>query len=140
MSKAQIIPPAGGGGGMVGFENLWEGDVHLTGTVADFTGGAVDLSGYQVVLVRYHGHLESSSYYGLGDVGNRNAWDGTSGETDVDITRFFTRYTNGSKHWAVLRQSGSYHGVEETSESNAPLKFVISGIADLHFSIYGMKL
>lgn len=146
MSKAQIVPPAGGGGGMVGFEMLWEGDLHLTQpTVEDITEGAVDLSGYQVVLIRYYGTATNSDT----NTNHDGAWFGLFGATasshdgivsvkkteTIDITHLICPKNSGSF-------SGYWGGVNRSGHN--PLKFCMKNTyvltCDFHFIIYGMKL
>lgn len=127
---------------MVGLEKLWEGDVHLTGTVEDFTGGAVDLSGYHALMIRYHGHINASSYFGLSGANDRDH-DGTKDDQDVDIVNYIVRKYHGVStqyFWVMMRDSGSYSSLKKILTETGPLRFSMSGTADLHFSIYGMKL
>lgn len=152
MSKVQVVPPSGGGaGGMVGFVKLWEGDV--TGPSSDVTGGAVDPSEYQVLLVRYTGTLgntsDASRYFGIGCVsGSTNPTYDTvvskSSQRNVDFTMTYYARGNydGDVMWMGVREL-RYQG-SNMMQTTDPFSFNVSSTTgvtiNLHFTIYGVKL
>lgn len=147
MSKAQIVPPlGGGGGGMVGFEKLWEGDV--TGSSDDITGGTVDLSEYNFLLIHYTGTIPSrseTSYIGIGAVrtdSNRTYDMGIYKTASglVDVTMHLTRMKSPeySTEWDVFRYPRYAAGGVESVVN--PLKFFGVSGQTFHFSVYGLKL
>lgn len=153
MGKVMIHEKMGGGGNPHGLQKLWEGDVHLTGRTDDVTGGAVDPSEYQVLLVRYTGTLKNtaddSRYFGIGKVsGSSNPTYDTivskSSEDSVDFTMtYYARGDyNGDVMWMGVREL-RYQG-SSMMKTTEPFSFNVSSTTgvtiNLHFTIYGMKL
>lgn len=117
------------------------------------TGGAVDPSEYQVLLVRYTGTLkntaDASRYFGIGKVsGSSNPTYDTivskSSEDSVDFTMtYYARGDyNGDVMWMGVREL-RYQG-SSMMQTTEPFSFNVSSTTgvtiNLHFTIYGMKL
>lgn len=150
MSKALVTPMGGGNG--AGLDKLWEGDVHLTGSTDDLTGGAVDPAQCAFLLVVLTGTLtseKSDTHYGLGACGTvgLKTYDFSGSNTAVRISRLYL-YDSGSWHTYDPDGNGSKNTGWRTQNpfyfagrKNDSYNDIASGFtADFHFAVYGIKL
>lgn len=156
MGKVQIHENRGGGGNSLGLQKLWEGDVHLTGSTDDLTGGAVDPAQCAFLLVVLTGTLtseKSDTYYGLGKCykGSLSTYDFSGSKTDVLISRsYLMSYQYNSRSWGTYNPDTNgnantgwrtekpflFAGREKDSSKDITSGFT----ADFHFAVYGIKL
>lgn len=157
MSKVFVTPMGGGSGG--GLEKLWEGDVHLTGSTDDLTGGAVDPTEYAVLLVALNGTVTAAlsevDYIGLGRCKSGSLsgtydlyMDRTNTALPICLARQYERLSSGS---FGTRNTSTSSGAAPSWNTIVPFLFAAckkdSSVhltsdftADLHVAVYGLKL
>lgn len=160
MSKVQIHGKSGGGGNSLGLQKLWEGDVHLTGSTDDLTGGAVDPSEYFLLIVHCTGTIASQNGTVAIGVGSSSNASGsyshditvsqkTSGEAEaVSITMLYRKNNSTESNFWYGTHTRAYSDKEHFSTqipfslkgsgSNGYEKNTFTG--DLHVAVYGIKL
>lgn len=136
---------------MIGFEKLWEGDV--TGSSDDITGGTVDLSEYQFLIVHYVGTLTNpysdGSTFEVAVGARRTKSDGNptydfslaknwSGPVNVTVHMIRRSAPMLTNNWDIFRYPMYTGGC--ATQTTTPLKFFGPSGQPLHFSVYGLKL
>lgn len=151
----------GGGGNSLGLQNLWEGDVHLTGSTDDLTGGAVDPSEYIFLIVHCTGAvtLQESLKFGVGSCNGSSSAPSydlslnastTGAAMQLSITMIYRQFYDSVKSWhgEHLHQSTG-NGLNGQFSTTTPFSFagcktswtpVNTFTGDLHVAVYGLKL
>lgn len=156
MSKVFVTPMGGGSGG--GLEKLWEGDVHLTGSTDDLTGGAVDPSECILLIVHCTGTVtpQETLKFGVGSCNGTSSsykYDislgkKTSGEAQpLTITMAYRKCGGGDGIWygehlrAISDKYSFYTEIPfsfKACTDSTAIKNTFTG--DLHVAAYGLKL